>query len=89
MVELSRVYMKDPQILRKELEDGPVLIDPYRRVMIPLNHTAVDIWDLLDGEKAVGAITEEIMDRFEVDGKTAEKDVTGFLKELIKREMIR
>lgn len=89
MVDARYCFRKNEQILYKELKEGPVLIDPYRRTLIRLNPAALEIWRLLDGERPVSAIIETILDSFEVDGETAKKDVTGFLKDLARREMIR
>jgi hypothetical protein len=88
-IDMQRNFKKSDQIICKEFEEGPVLIDPYRRTLIKLNPTALEIWGLLDGERPVSMIVETIRDRFEVDDETLKKDVVIFLKDLIKLEMIR
>ena len=75
--------------MQRELDDGPALIDPYRRVLIQLNPTGVEIWGLLDGERSVIEIISVLRDKFEVSDETLNKDVVSFLKELFRREMIR
>jgi hypothetical protein len=76
-------------VICKDSGDETMLIDPYRRVMIPLNPAATKIWGLIDGARTVSAIVESVTDSFDVDGETAKRDVVDFLKELIRREMIR
>lgn len=89
MVDITSRFKKNSQIIHKELADGPVLIDPYRRVLIKLNPTGVEIWGLLDGERSVLEIISVLRDRFEVSDETINKDVVNFIKELFRREMIR
>jgi coenzyme PQQ biosynthesis protein PqqD len=82
-------YSKNDQIIYKDLEDGPVLIDPYRRALIKLNPTALRIWQLSDGKHSAAAIVEMLKDEFEIDAESLEKDVIDFLKDLSRREIIR
>ncbi len=89
MIDANYCYSKNDSIIFKEMADGPVLIDPYRRTLISLNPAAFEIWQLLDGQRPVFGIVEALRDIFDVDEKELEKDTSSFLKELIKREMIR
>jgi hypothetical protein len=88
MVDTSHYYRKNEQILCKELEDGPVLIDAYRRTLVRLNPTALEIWGLLDGGHSVDEIIVALRDTFEIGEQELKKDVIKFLQELAKREMI-
>ena len=89
MVDLNHCFKRNDTIIYKELAGAPALIDPYRRTLISLNQTALEVWRLLDGECPVLGIINALRDRFEIDEARLEKDVIGFLKELIRREMIR
>lgn len=88
MVDTSYCFKKNEQIIYKDLADGPVLIDPYRRTLIRLNSMALEIWRLLDGEHSVAGIVEILKDRFDAGELDLKKDVTDFLSELVKREII-
>jgi hypothetical protein len=81
-------FRKNDQIIYKGLADGPVLIDPYRRTLIRLNPAAQAIWQLLDGKRPVAAIIEILRGEFEIDAKSLDRDVTSFLKDLSRREII-
>jgi hypothetical protein len=87
-VDADYCYRKNNLIIYKELDDGPALIDPYRRVLVRFNPAAQAIWQLLDGEHSVAAIIDILKNEFEVDIKILEKDVIVLLKDLIKREII-
>jgi hypothetical protein len=86
--DMSIVFQKNEQIIFKEVDAAPALIDPYRRTLVTLNPTAFQIWQLLDGAHSVAAIVEQLKSELEVEDKILNKDIVGFLKDLIKREMI-
>ena len=88
MADLNHCYRKNEQILCKELEGAPVLIDPYRRTLITLNPVGFDIWQLLDGEHSALGIINNLKELFDIDEKHLEKDVINFLEDLAKREII-
>ncbi len=50
--------------------------------MITLNATGAYVWELLETEQTAQSLTQAILDRYEVDRETAEKDVTAFLERL-------
>lgn len=87
-IDSGYCYRKNDQLIFKDLSDGPVLIDPYRRTLVKLNLTAQAVWRLLDGSHSVAAIIDTLKEEFEVDPKTLQKDVAGFLKDLLRREII-
>jgi len=89
MVDMRHCFKRNGQILRKESKEGPVLIDPYRRTLIQLNPTALEIWQLVDGTRSVMEIIEAMRDVFEADEEVLRKDIAGFLEDMMKREMIR
>ena len=89
MITLEARFRKNDTILYKELAGAPTLIDPYRRTLVRLNPAAFEIWQLLDGIHSVLEIIGAVRDAFEVDEASLKKDVIGFLKEMLRREMIR
>lgn len=50
--------------------------------MITLNATGAYIWELLETEQTAQSLTQAILDRYEVDRETAEKDVAAFVERL-------
>jgi hypothetical protein len=87
-VRMDSRFKKNGHIIYKDLEDGPALFDPYRRTMIRLNPVSREIWKLLDGQLPVEGIVESIANEFEAPRGDISRDVSGFLKELLKREII-
>jgi|WetSurMetagenome_2_1015567.scaffolds.fasta_scaffold258453_2 coenzyme PQQ biosynthesis protein PqqD len=88
-IDNAYCYRRNEQIMRKDLDDCPVLIDPYRMTLVKLNPAAESIWQLFDGGHSVDEIIDILKNEFEVDAKTLEKDLRRFLNDLIRREMIR
>lgn len=84
----NHCYIKNGQIIFKEIEGAPVLVDPYRRTLIKLDPVAAEIWKLLDGKRSVDGIIESLGGTFEVDKEELEKDVSDFIKDLTRREIV-
>ena len=89
MITMDYCYTKNASIIYKDLPDGPVLIDPYRRMMLRLDPVGADIWRLLDGSSSCKTIIDMLMSGYEVDEATLKRDVEVFLDALVKREIIR
>lgn len=88
MVDMHYCFKKNDRMICKESKDGPVLIDPYRRTLIQLNPTALEVWHLIDGTRSVADIVEVMLGAFEIDEEVLRKDTTSLLKDLMKREII-
>ncbi len=50
--------------------------------MITLNATGAYIWQLLETEQTVQTLADALVERYEVDSKTAEADIEAFLEKL-------
>lgn len=89
MLDPDRCFTKNDTVIYKELADGPALIDPYRRTIISLNGTALEIWRLLDGKNSVTEIISALRGIFDADEESLKKDVAVFLKDMVKRELVK
>ena len=56
--------------------------------LITLNEVAAFIWKNLDEAGTIEQLVKMILDEFEVDQKTAEADVDGFINALKEHDMI-
>lgn len=74
----------DDQTMAIRIDDKPVGRD---NVYI-FNSTGTRIWELLDGKRNVEEIIKIIYDEFEIDYKKAEKEVIGFITDLLKKHLI-
>jgi hypothetical protein len=88
-IDIKYFFSKNEQTIFTDMEDGPALIDPYRRTLIKLNPAAHRIWQLLDGKNSAEDIIGVMEAEFEIDERTLRRDVIDFLKDLIRREIIK
>ena len=87
--DMDYCFRRNDKIIYKEINSVPSLIDPYRRTLVKLNPTAHKIWQLSDGEHSVADIVEILEAEFEIDAENLKRDMMFFLKDLLKREMIK
>ena len=55
---------------------------------VQLNETAAFLWKELETPKTVGELTAALLAEFDVSEEEAEKDVTEFLEQLIRENMV-
>ena len=53
-----------------------------------LNQVASRVWELSDGKRTVAEIARVLIDEFEVDEETAERDSADFVRELVRRKLL-
>lgn len=94
-VLLNMIYDPSDDVVVREIE-GELIIVPLASGigdmeddLFSLNETGRAIWDKLDGVKTVEDVITELTGEFDVPKSEIEKDVTGFLTELMRRKMIR
>jgi hypothetical protein len=84
MTALERIYQKNPDIVAREIV-GELVLVPIRRQLADLdsifvlNDVASRIWELIDGQRSVGAIRAQILAEFDVVAAQAETDLQTFL----------
>ncbi len=93
-IDLSKVYKISEDVVTREIE-GEIIIVPLisgigdlEDELYTLNETGRKIWEKLDGhlkvEEIIGELTGDYLDS---DGEL-EKDVIGFITEMVKRKMV-
>lgn len=77
-------FLRNPDVvLREEDEDGALLFNPDTNQVRVLNATAVFLWHLCDGSKAVGDMAAALKNHFEdVPEKQAEDHVKSFMDDM-------
>jgi coenzyme PQQ biosynthesis protein PqqD len=87
-MQLDKRLARSERFAWRVIEDEAVLVDRDEAEVLRLNPIATEIWQALDGARNIAEIIDQIHRSFDVDRKTAEKDVLRFVKELITREMV-
>ena len=81
-------YRQSPSIVSREIA-GEVILVPIRNnvgdleSIYTLNETAARIWALLDGERSVAQVRDQVVAEFEVGPEEAEQDLLELLAQLV------
>jgi hypothetical protein len=93
-IEMNDVYGPSSDIVAREI-DGEVLIIPLISGMgdiedelYSLNETGKVIWKLLDGERSVQQIIDQLIAGHDGDPALIKEDVFGLLQEFGKRKFL-
>lgn len=89
MPGLDKPLAREERIRWRVIEDQAILVDRDEGKLMRLNPIATEIWQAIDGERTLTELVDHICQTFEVDRKRAQKDVTRFLKKLLRREMLK
>ncbi len=87
MAQLDACYRKSPSIVSREIAGEMILVPIRQNVgdlesIYTLNETAAFAWELLDGQRSVQAIRDQIAAEFEVGVEEAEQDLLELLAQL-------
>lgn len=93
-IDLTKVYIPSNDVVAREIE-GELIIVPIvagigdiEDELYTLNDTGKAIWNRLDGQRSLDHIVKELAREFESQISSIEKDVAGFVEELLKRKML-
>jgi hypothetical protein len=90
---LDKIYKKSAPFVSRRIADEFVLVPIRQNVadlesIYTLNEVAARIWELIDGKMKVKDIKDKIVEEFEVTPEEAEKDISEYLKQLVKIKSI-
>lgn len=86
---MDQILTRNNDILWKLIEDKVVLLDMDEARAITLNDVGSHIWTALENQKTKDELVQDVTLTFDIDEKTAKKDVYYFLDDMIKRDLIR
>jgi hypothetical protein len=81
-------WRRDARLPFQEIQGQAVVVVPARRELHQLDETATFLWAALAKESTVADLAAALCGEFEVDEKTAEKDVKGFLAALEEKGLV-
>lgn len=82
VLNLQSIVAQNKEILSTSLDEETILLSIVTNKYYGMDTTAHRIWDLLAEPRTVGEIVNLLIDEFEVDFTTCEKDVLSFLNDL-------
>ena len=93
-VNIDAIYTPSDDVVAREIE-GEIIIVPLvagigdmEDELYTLNETGRAIWAKLDGHRRLTELTHELSGEFEAPAEEIEKDVIGFVQELLKRGIL-
>jgi hypothetical protein len=88
-MELGHQYPAPHAQVASRIVDGEaVIILADSGEVIVLNEIGSRIWELADSSRSIREIVEAIFAEYDTTREQAEQDVTSFIEELVKNEML-
>jgi len=88
-VKLADKYpVLHPQVAARIIDGEAVIVLPESSQVNVLNEVGSRIWELIDGTRSIGEITEIIVAEYDVSAEQAERDVEEFIEELVENKML-
>jgi len=82
-MDLTRRYISNKNIIRRDEEDGAFLFDPDTGNLKYMNHSAREIFLMLNGKTSVNHLVENLQKLYnDVAAEHLQDDVYEFLKQL-------
>jgi hypothetical protein len=82
------VLLRSSGIVWSDLDGDTVLLDAEAGTYYTLNEVAASVWDKIDGKRAIGEILDLMLEEYDVDRATLEKDLDGLVADLLDKGLI-
>jgi hypothetical protein len=91
--DLNTTFRKKENIVTRNIAGETLLVPIYGDLanmekIFTLDPVAAFIWEHLDGEKSLEDIRDGVLDAFDVEKEQAETDISEFVNELVKADLI-
>lgn len=92
-IALNSTYIKSQDVVCRQVEDEYIIIPVVGGIgniddcIFSMNRTGKVIWDMLDGTKNLNTIADNLILEYDLEKDQAEKDILGFLHELVSRNI--
>jgi hypothetical protein len=85
---LSTIYQHDPNIVSRLIAGEMVLVPIRNNVgdmecIYTLNETAARIWELIDGQRSLAQVQQQVIGEFEISPRQAELDLLELIDSLL------
>jgi hypothetical protein len=87
-IDINAIPRPNPDIIGRVVDHEAVLVMPKQGKVKVLNEVGASIWELVDGQRSILQITEEICMQFEIDHSRAQADALIFFADLLERDMV-
>ena len=84
----NQMLKRHPDMVFSHIDDEVVMMSIETGEYYGLNPVASIIWELLEKPNTFNQLIELLMNEFEIDESTCQKDVTLFLNQLIEKKLV-
>ena len=78
-----------PYLTSRGFDDEVVVVDSATNVVRIFNEVGSRIWQLIDGERSVGAIVQTLTKEYDVTTEEADRATRAFLADLEERQLLK
>jgi hypothetical protein len=78
----------EPSAAMRKIEGEAAVVTPRDSTLHTFNGVGTRILELADGTRSLGSIVTTIVDEFEVEPDTAERDARAFVTELVQKGVL-
>jgi len=82
VITLQTTVVATPDQVSCRLDDETVMLELKRGTYYGLNHVGTVIWDLIQKPQSLEAICSAVMEKYEIDAETCNRDVLRLIEEL-------
>ncbi len=82
------ILLRSSGIVWSDLDGDTVLLDAEAGMYYTLNEVAASVWDKIDGKRAIGEILDLMLEEYDVDRPTLEKDLEGLVADLLDKGLV-
>ncbi|MBN1673287.1 MAG: PqqD family protein [Kiritimatiellae bacterium] len=82
------VLRRSEHAVHRIVDGEAVIVEPNKGLVNVVNDSGTRIWELLDGQRTVGAIAESIEREFDVPAETALADALEFLRDCAEKGLV-
>ncbi len=82
MLTSDKIIRRSTDVIASEMEDELVMMSMENNAYYGLNSVGRKIWELLESEKTLSSLCDQLMDKYDVDIETCRKDVSKLIVKL-------
>jgi hypothetical protein len=85
---LSQVPRRAPHVVSRRLGTEAVLLNTQTEAFFTLNAVGASVWNLIDGQRTVAMLVQDLLQTFDVSEAQLTEDVTDLLQDLVAQQLI-
>ncbi len=87
-MELNQKIARSDNFVFNEVDGELVMMNIETGAYASLNETGKSIWALLDAPKSVSEVVSSLVEEYEIDQATCEKEVLPFVENMLKSDVL-